>query len=109
MAEPVIAVEQSSFQKEVLEAKEPVLVDFWAAWCAPCRAVAPITEELAKEYKGKVKFAKVNVDENSNLSSKFKVLSIPTLIVFKDGREIERLIGSLPADVLEEKLRKLVK
>jgi len=109
MAKEIHCVEELS-EKGFNEFIKPgvVVIDFFAEWCMPCLMMSPIVEELCLKMK-KIRFGKINIDENSNLSSKFKVLSIPTLIVFKDGREIERLIGSLPADVLEEKLRKLVK
>lgn len=89
--------------------KGVVVVDFYAEWCMPCLIMSPVIEELANKFKGRINFAKVNVDDNSDLSSKFKVLSIPCLIVFKEGKEINRITGSLPAAVLEEKLRKFVK
>lgn len=92
MAGP-ITVDQSSFQEKVLKAKEPVLVDFWAPWCGPCRAVVPIIDDLAKEYGGKVTFAKVNVDENPFLASSYGIMSIPTLIVFNSGKPAEQVIG----------------
>lgn len=84
------------------------LVDFFAEWCMPCVMMAPIVEELAGKMKT-VKFAKVNIDENSQLASKFKVMSIPTLIIFRDGKEVERIIGSQPAENIEEKLKKWMK
>lgn len=84
------------------------LVDFFAEWCMPCVMMAPVIEELALKLK-KVKFAKCNIDDNSELASKFKVMSIPTLIIFKDGKEAERLVGSRPADEIEEKLKKYLK
>lgn len=81
------------------------LVDFFAEWCMPCVMMAPVVEELAEKYK-KIKFAKANIDENSELASRFKVMSIPTLIIFKDGKEMERMVGSQPASMIEEKLEK---
>jgi len=84
------------------------LVDFFAEWCMPCLMMAPVIEELSERIK-KVKFAKVNIDENSGLAGKFKVMSIPTLIIFKDGKEVERIIGSQPAENIEEKLKKYAK
>ncbi|MBU3913260.1 MAG: thioredoxin [Nanoarchaeota archaeon] len=85
-----------------------VLIDFFAEWCTPCIMMGPVIEELAERMKN-VKFAKVNVDENSGLSGKFKVMSIPTMIIFKEGKEVERIIGGQQADVIEEKLKKHMK
>ncbi len=104
MSENIINVDQDSFQKAVLESQKPVLVDFWAQWCGPCRAVAPVVEELAKEYSGKVEFAKVNVDEAPFLASKFSVMSIPTLIIFKNGKPVQHAIGFKPKDQLKKLL-----
>ena len=104
MPEDITTVNQDSFQKTVLESQNPVLVDFWAPWCAPCRAVAPVIEELAKEYKGKVEFAKVNVDETPFIASNYSIMSIPTLIIFKGGKPVEHVIGFKPKDQLKKLL-----
>lgn len=104
MPENVTTVDQSNFQKFVLESQKPVLVDFSAAWCAPCRAVDPIVSELAKEYNGKVEFAKVNVDEAPFVASSYGIMSIPALIIFKDGKPIEHVIGFKPKNQLQKLL-----
>ncbi|MEW6143377.1 MAG: thioredoxin [Chloroflexota bacterium] len=103
MAGPV-AINQADFKQAVLEAKLPVLVDFWAEWCGPCRAVAPVVEELSKEYSGKVDFAKINVDENATLASQYGIMSIPTLILFKKGKPAEQIIGFRPKTELKKLL-----
>ena len=89
--------------------KPLVLIDFFAEWCMPCVMMAPVIEEIAEKFKGKIEFAKVNIDDNSSLAQKFKVISIPTLIVFKKGKEIERIVGAREEEQLEERLRKLAK
>jgi len=104
MAENINAIDQSSFQKVVLESQKPVLVDFWAPWCGPCRAVAPIVEELAKEYVGKADFAKVNVDDAPLLASQYGVMSIPTIMIFKDGKPAEQVIGYKPKNDIKKLL-----
>ncbi len=91
-----VAVTDQSFQTEVLDATTPVLVDFWAEWCGPCRAIAPMVEEIAKEYAGRVKVVKVDVDESVDVASRYRIQSIPTLLVFKGGEEVERVIGAVP-------------
>ncbi len=90
----------SNFEKEVYEAEMPVLVDFYADWCGPCKAMAPVVEALAQEYEGKAKIGKINVDENQNIAMKYGVMSIPTFIVFKSGRAISKLIGAQDKKVL---------
>lgn len=100
-----VAVTEQSFDTEVLNSEVPVLVDFWAAWCGPCRAIAPTVEELATEYGGKLKVVKVDVDENPEVSGRYGVQSIPTLLVFKGGDVVERLIGAYPKAVLVSKLQ----
>lgn len=99
-----IAVDDNTFQSEVLEAKVPVLVDFWAAWCGPCRMIAPIVEELADEYDGKLKVAKLDVDANQGSARQFGVMSIPTLILFKDGKPVTRIVGYKPKDQLQKEI-----
>ena len=103
MAEP-IQVSDSDFVQEVLESDTPVLVDFWADWCAPCKMVAPLIDELANEYDGKIKFTKVDVDNNPETAMKYGIRSIPTLLVFKDGNPIDQLVGALPKAVIKKKL-----
>jgi thioredoxin 1 len=103
LTEPVVLTD-SNFKNEV--AKYPiVLVDFWASWCGPCRMVSPIIEQLSREYSGKVAFGKVNVDENQMISASFRIQSIPTLMIFKNGRVVDMMIGALPKAQIEMKLK----
>ncbi|GIU72731.1 MAG: thioredoxin [Candidatus Nitrosocaldaceae archaeon] len=97
----VQATATSRWEEDVLKSKIPVLVDFWAEWCGPCRMVAPVIEELAKEYEGKIKFLKLNVDENQDIAMKYQIYSIPTLLLFKDGKIIGQHIGATSKDVLK--------
>jgi len=94
----------SNFKKEVLESDLPVLVDFWATWCSPCRMIAPIIEELAKEYDKKIKIGKINIDENSKTPTHYSVMSIPTLMFFKKGRVSEQVVGVLDKAGLKKKI-----
>ena len=88
-----LELSSESFEKEVLNSNEPVLVDFYADWCGPCKMMAPIVEELAKDLQGKAKVGKINVDENQDLAMEYEVMSIPTLIIFKEGKELKRFVG----------------
>ncbi|MBU0742500.1 thioredoxin [bacterium] len=103
MSEP-IKLESADFQSQVLESAVPVLVDFWAPWCGPCKLLTPIIEELAREYDGKAKVAKVNVDDNQDLAMKFSIRSIPTVMIFKDGAPHASLVGTQPKIALKEAL-----
>src|SRR2546425_10418616 len=96
MADNAVAVTDSTFQSEVLSASEPVLVDFWATWCGPCRMVAPVVEEIAVEQRGKLTVAKLDVDQNPEVAQRYGVMSIPTLILFKGGVEVARQVGFVP-------------
>jgi thioredoxin 1 len=104
MADNAVAVTDNTFQSEVLSSSQPVLVDFWATWCGPCRMVAPIVEEIASENTDKLKVAKVDVDANPQTAQQFGVMSIPTLIVFKGGQPVERLVGYMPKAKLMQAL-----
>jgi thioredoxin 1 len=109
VSETIITVDQNNFQTSVIDSQKPVLVDFWAPWCGPCRAVAPIVDELAKEYDGKAGFAKVNVDESPILASQYGVMSIPTIIIFKGGKPAEQVIGYKPKNDLKKLLDTVLK
>jgi thioredoxin 1 len=105
-SDKIVTVTDSSFEGDVLKSTQPVLIDFWATWCAPCRAIAPVVDQLANEYDGKVKVAKVNIDENPQVPTKYDVRSIPTLLVFKDGKVVGQLVGAVPKPKIEELIKK---
>ena len=104
MAKP-FEVTDITFEEEVLQAKEPTLVDFWAAWCAPCKMVAPVVEAIADEYDGRLRVAKMDVDGSRQTPSRYGIYGIPTLILFKDGREFDRVVGYVQRRTLEDKLK----
>ena len=104
MAENIVNIDENNFQKTVLESQKPVLVDFWATWCGPCRMVAPVIEELSQDYQDKIGFGKINVDENPKLASQYGIMSIPTLIIFKKGKPDQQIIGFKPKNELKTML-----
>ena len=102
----IVEVTDANFDQDVLRSDKPVLVDFWATWCGPCRAIAPIVEELASEYQGKIKIGKMDVDSNSATPMRYKVTGIPTLLVFKGGQVREQIVGYVSREVIEKALDK---
>lgn len=104
MAAKPQAVTEQTFEAEVLKSTTPVLVDFWAAWCGPCRMIAPIVEELAGEYEGRLKVTKLDVDENGGVAAKYSVMSIPTLGLFRGGELVERIVGYMPKEQLKKRI-----
>jgi len=107
-SERIIEVNQDNFQTEVLGSEVPVLVDFWASWCGPCRAIAPVLDELAEEMGDKVRIAKLNVDDQRELAAKFQVSSIPSFFLFKDGEVKDRMMGAMPKSAFESFLERNV-
>ena len=99
----------ATFKTNVLQSKIPVIVDFWASWCGPCKMLAPIFEQVSKKFEGKVKFAKLSTEDYLDLAQEYEITSIPCMIVFKDGKEVDRIIGMTPAPMLEEKVKEIAK
>jgi thioredoxin 1 len=104
----VLEVNDANFDQEVLKSEQPVLVDFWAVWCGPCKAIAPIVDGVAAAYAGKLKVAKVNVDQNGATPSRYGIRGIPTLLFFKGGKIADQVVGYVAQDVIEEKVKKLI-
>jgi len=109
MSQKVLHVDGSKFQEEVVRSSQPVLVDFYADWCGPCKAIAPIVDQLSKEYDGRVQFVKVDTDMNQDLALQFGIMSIPTVMFFSKGKVEDIVVGAVPAAVLKTKLDSLVK
>lgn len=108
MAEGVLNVTTATWEQEVLKSRTPVMVDFWAVWCGPCRMIAPTVEELAGEYAGKVKVVKLNTDENPDIASRYKIMGIPTIMFFKAGEKVDQVVGAVPKPQLKSKLDALL-
>jgi thioredoxin 1 len=108
MAEGITTLTDATFDEEIAGADGPVLVDFWAEWCTPCKMIAPVLEEIAGEHDGKLRIAKLNVDDNPDAARRFDVMSIPTIIVFQDGQPVKRLVGAKPKGALVEELAEFI-
>jgi len=108
MAESVLEINDNNFETEVLQSEKPVLVDFWAPWCGPCKAISPVIENLAGSFSDKIKFTKCNVDDNPVTPGKFEIRSIPTLIFFKNGEVIDQIVGMVPKTKLEEAINNII-
>ena len=104
----VTEVNDQGFENEVIKCQIPVVVDFWAAWCGPCHMIAPVTEKLSEEYADRVKFCKLNVDENPEMVRKYNVMSIPLLLFFKDGKQVDSILGAVPEALVRPKVEALV-
>jgi len=105
-SDKIVTVTDASFEGDVLKSAQPVLIDFWAVWCAPCRAIAPVVEQLAGEYAGKIKVAKMDIDSNPQVPTKYDVRSIPTLLLFKDGKVAGQIVGAVAKPKIEDMLKK---
>ncbi len=105
-SDKITNVTDASFENDVLKSAQPVLIDFWATWCGPCRAIAPVVEQLANDYAGKVKVVKVNIDENPKTPTQYDVRSIPTLLMFKQGKVVGQIVGAVPKPKIEELVKK---
>ena len=108
MAGSVVEFSQANFDEEVLKAQTPVLVDLWAAWCGPCRMIGPVVEELSDQYAGKVKMGKLNVDDHPQVAAQYGIMNIPTLLLFKDGKEVDRIVGVVPKEELARRVESVL-
>lgn len=108
MAGTVVELSEDSFEAEVTQSPTPVLMDLWAAWCGPCRLIAPVIEELAETYAGKIKMSKLNIDDHPQVAARFKVMNIPTLILFKNGQEADRIVGVVPKEELVRRIEQVI-
>ena len=108
MAGAVVEFSEANFEQEVLKSGLPVLVDLWAAWCGPCRVLAPVVEELAGTYQGKVKVGKLNVDDHPAVAARFRIMNIPTLLLFKGGQEADRIVGVVPKEELTRRIERVL-
>ena len=108
MAGGVVEFSESNFEQEVTKASTPVLVDMWAAWCGPCRMIAPVVEELASKYQSKIKMGKLNVDDHPQVAAQFRIMNIPTLLLFKGGKEVDRIVGVVPKEELTRRIERLI-
>ena len=107
MGENVIEITDQNFESDVLKSETPIVIDFWAEWCGPCKTIAPVIDELADEYLGKIKFGKVNVDFNQQTAMKYGIRSIPNLLIFKDGSVVNQIVGSVPKDSIVKLLKEI--
>ncbi|MBN8569528.1 MAG: thioredoxin [Ignavibacteria bacterium] len=99
-----LEITDANFDAEVINSDKPVLIDFWAVWCGPCKLIAPVVEEVAKEYDGKFKVGKMDIDNNPNVAMKYGIRSIPTLLIFKDGKVVDQIVGAVPKNVITSKM-----
>ena len=106
MAEIILS--ESNWEEEVIKSNIPVMIDFWAAWCAPCLIISPIVEEISNEYGDKIKVGKLNVDENPSIAGRYSIMGIPTILFFKDGNIVDQVVGAVPKRILEEKVKKIL-
>jgi len=104
----LVTITEANFENEVIKSETPVLIDFWAVWCGPCKMIAPIVEELSRDYDGQVKMAKCDVDKNQSVAIKYGIRSIPTLLIFKGGKVVEQIVGAVPKQNIKSKLDKVL-